>query len=38
MILRIIGGFIELIGGEVLFDGVDILKLFVYKRLINIVF
>lgn len=36
--LRIIGGFIEPTGGEVLFDGVDILKLPAYKRPTNTVF
>ncbi|WP_025725276.1 ABC transporter ATP-binding protein [Acholeplasma granularum] len=36
--LRIIGGFIEPTGGEVLFDGEDILKLPAYKRPTNTVF
>ncbi len=36
--LRIIGGFIEPTGGEVLFDGVDILNLPAYKRPTNTVF
>ncbi|VEU82171.1 ABC transporter ATP-binding protein [Acholeplasma hippikon] len=36
--LRIIGGFIEPTGGEVLFDGVDILQLPAYKRPTNTVF
>src|SRR5690554_1259066 len=36
--LRIIGGFIEPTGGEVLFDGVDILKLPAHKRPTNTVF
>lgn len=36
--LRIIGGFIEPSAGEVLFDGVDILKIPAYKRPTNTVF
>ncbi len=36
--LRIIGGFIEPTGGEVLFDNVDILSLPAYKRPTNTVF
>lgn len=36
--LRIIGGFIDPTGGEVLFDGEDILKIPAYKRPTNTVF
>src|SRR5690606_32735843 len=36
--LRIIGGFIDPSAGEVLFDGVDILKIPAYKRPTNTVF
>ena len=37
-LLRIIGGFIDPSSGEVLFDGIDILRLPPYKRDINTVF